>query len=67
MIRISQLKINIEEIDTKDYEREMAAVRKALFWRLKIAPEELLSCSILRRSLDARKKEDITAILWRPL
>lgn len=59
MIRISQLKINIEEIDTKDYEKEMAAVRKALLWRLKIAPEELLSCSILRRSLDARKKEDI--------
>lgn len=59
MIRISQLKISIDKINTSDFSRELEAVRRAVQKRLKLAPEELLDCYIIRRSLDARKKEDI--------
>ena len=59
MIRISQLKISIDKIDTSDFAREQAVVRNAVRKQLKLAPEELLDCYIIRRSLDARKKEDI--------
>lgn len=59
MIRISQLKIGIDKINTSDFSRELEAVRRAVQKRLKLTPEELLDCYIIRRSLDARKKEDI--------
>lgn len=59
MIRISQLKISVDKIDTTDAVKEQEAVRKAVIKAVKIAPEELKSVQIIRRSLDARKKEDI--------
>ncbi len=59
MIRIQQLKIEIDKINTKDYEKELAAVRQAAIKYLRLTPEDLLSLTILRRSLDARKKEEL--------
>lgn len=59
MIRISQLKISIDQVNTGEPESEQALVRKAVQKQLKLAPGELLDCRIIRRSLDARKKEDI--------
>lgn len=59
MIKIAQLKLSIDKVDIKDYQREQAVVRNAVIKMLKIQPEELLEYRIVRRSLDARKKEDI--------
>ena len=36
MIRISQLKINIDKVDTKDFEREQTVVGAAIIKNLKI-------------------------------
>lgn len=59
MLRISQLKLSIEAIDTTDIKKEQAVVEKAVCKALKINREELGTVTIIRRSLDARKKEDI--------
>lgn len=59
MIRISQLKISVDKIDTLDHKKESAVIRNAVIKALRISPEELQGYTIIRRSLDARKKEDI--------
>ena len=51
MIRINQLKLSLKHTP-EDLRRKAAKL-------LHIAPEEILSLDIVRRSLDARKKDNI--------
>lgn len=54
MIRINQLKLNINHDEKELY----AAAAKAM----RIKPQEILKLSVIKRSLDARKKEEIRYI-----
>lgn len=56
MIRLADIKIRINKAE--DYEMERQALRKAILFRLKIY-EELIDFTIFKKSIDARKKDDI--------
>lgn len=56
MIRLADIKIRINKAE--DYEMERQALRKAILFRLKIY-EELIDFTIFKKSIDARKKDEI--------
>lgn len=55
MIRINSVKLNIGYTDSD--------IRSAIFKRLRIRPDELISFAPVKLSLDARKKEDIFYVM----
>ncbi len=57
MIRISNLKININEITDEDSERLI--IGRLIVKRLKIPVAELIDFTIFRKSVDARRKPEI--------
>ncbi len=57
MIRISNLKININKITNEDEERLL--ISRLIISRLKIPASELVDFTIFRKSIDARKKPEI--------
>ncbi|MGI5920540.1 MAG: NAD(P)/FAD-dependent oxidoreductase [Syntrophomonadaceae bacterium] len=57
MIRISDIKISINKAE--DLEMERQALRKMILAKLNIKEKELFSFTISRKSIDARKKDDI--------
>lgn len=60
MIRIGQIKVPIEKIkDHTDKAGQLPAIRAALAKKLRIPEEEIGEIQIVKRSLDARKKEAI--------
>lgn len=54
MIRIQQLKLGVDQPDSE--------LEKAILKQLKIRKEQLISYRIIKKSIDARKKEDIKTI-----
>ncbi|HHY64718.1 MAG TPA: hypothetical protein GX501_06695, partial [Clostridiaceae bacterium] len=59
MIRLSDIRIKISRI-TPDNEKEV--LKREILGRLKIKEEDLLSFSISKKSVDARKKADICLV-----
>ncbi len=57
MLRLSNIKIGIHEAADMDAER--IVLRKKILSRLRIREEELMDFRIVKKSVDARKKEDI--------
>jgi uncharacterized FAD-dependent dehydrogenase len=57
MLRLSDLKIGINEVADADTERQ--ALRKLILSQLKISDKELINYKIFRKSVDARKKDKI--------
>ncbi len=68
MIKISQLKLDVKKLpvlkETKkvDYEIERALLRKEILKVLRIPEADLLDFHIVKKSIDARKKEDVKYI-----
>lgn len=68
MIKISQLKLDVKKLpvlkETKkvDYEVERALLRKEILKVLRIPEADLLDFHIVKKSIDARKKEDVKYI-----
>jgi len=54
MIRLTDIKLPLDHLPE--------AIQEAAIARLKIAPQELLSCTVFRRAHDARKKSNIVLI-----
>ena len=61
MIRINQIKLSIFEAG-RDRELELEKVRDRAARVLKIDPEGIRKLRILRRSVDARDKQDIKCV-----
>jgi uncharacterized FAD-dependent dehydrogenase len=57
MIRITNLKLNLD--DAIDYPSELANLRKLVISKYKIKPNHLLSLSLFKKAIDARKKTDV--------
>ena len=60
MIRLSDIKIRIEQ--AADPEMERQALRALILSRLRIREKDLLEVIIVKKSIDARKKDDITYV-----
>lgn len=60
MLRLSNIKIGINE--AADTGAERATLRKKILSRLRIREEELKDFTIVKKSVDARKKEDIVYV-----
>ncbi|PKM72382.1 MAG: hypothetical protein CVU92_07380, partial [Firmicutes bacterium HGW-Firmicutes-17] len=60
MIRIPNLKLEIQKAKNSDAEKE--ALKNAILAKLKINPKDLLTFSIFKKSVDARKKNAIVYI-----
>lgn len=58
MIQASGIRVRLSELDGSD-ETERAAVREALRRRLHVAPDDITSVERRRRSIDARKRDDV--------
>jgi uncharacterized FAD-dependent dehydrogenase len=57
MIRVSNIKIGIEKVSTEDQERQ--ALQDAIVLKLGINEKDLVGFDIFKKSIDARKKEQI--------
>ena len=68
MLEISNLKIPVSRLDGTAV-AERAAVRGAVLRRIHVAPDDLLSVELRRRSVDARKKSSVhlTYTVWAQL
>lgn len=68
MIKISQLKLDVKKLpvlkETKkvDYEAERSLLRKEILKVLRIPEADLLDFHIVKKSIDARKKEEVKYI-----
>lgn len=62
MIKISQIKINIAEFKDASSEQEEVIVERFVLKLLKIRAEQLNSFKIVKKSIDARKKNEIKYI-----
>ena len=60
MLRLSNIKIGIHE--AADEDAECTALRRKILSKLKIRNEELKDFRIVKKALDARKKEDIVYV-----
>jgi uncharacterized FAD-dependent dehydrogenase len=60
VIRLSDIKIRIEQ--AADPEMERQALRALILSRLRIREKDLLEVIIVKKSIDARKKDDITYV-----
>jgi len=60
MLRLSNIKIRINEAANRD--AEQTALCKKILSRLKIREEDLKGITIVKKSVDARKKEDIVYV-----
>jgi len=60
MIRISNLKISINKVVNHDSER--LALKKAILSKLRINPKDLIDFKIVKKSIDARKKDAIVYV-----
>jgi hypothetical protein len=60
MLRLSNIKIGIHE--AADEDAECTALRRKILSKLKIREEELKDFRIVKKALDARKKEDIVYV-----
>lgn len=58
MLELSNLKISLNKLDGTS-ETERGAVRAAVLHRLHVAPDDITSVEIKRRSIDARKKAQV--------
>lgn len=59
MIKLSQIKIKIEELDKKSEEEQLNILKRIVIDMLKISKNQLLECKITKKSIDARKKNEI--------
>lgn len=59
MLEVSGIRIRLSQLDGGD-KRELAALRKACAKKLRVDPGQLASIERRRRSIDARKKNDIS-------
>ncbi len=57
MIRLTDIKIRVKEAANTEMERQ--ALKKAILTRLRINEQELLGFEIFKKSIDARKKQNI--------
>lgn len=57
MLRLNGIKLDLEEL--REPKKEKSLLRKKILSKLKIKDSDLLSFSIFKKSLDARKKENI--------
>jgi uncharacterized protein len=57
MIRINNLKLNLDQVTNK--EKELANLKRLVILRYKIKPELIIDFSIKRKALDARHKDNI--------
>lgn len=62
MVRLSQIKVNIENITTESANKEIEALLPYIAKQLHIKQERIQSVKLVKRSLDARKKEAIQYI-----
>jgi len=60
MIRIPNLKLQIQQAKNKDAEQQ--ALKNAILAKLKINPKDLIAFKIFKKSIDARKKNAIVYI-----
>ncbi len=60
MVRISNIKVGINE--AADPDSEKVALRKKILSKLKISEKELHGFKIFKKSIDARKKDDINFV-----
>lgn len=60
MIRISDIKIRIDRV--RDSEAERQALRNFIVSKLKIREKDLIGFTIFKKSIDARKKDEITYV-----
>jgi uncharacterized FAD-dependent dehydrogenase len=57
MIRVSNIKVGIEKASTEDQERQ--ALQSAIVSTLGINEKDLIGLDIFKKSIDARKKEQV--------
>lgn len=60
MIRLSDIKIRINKVAT--FETERQALRNIIVSKLKITEQELIGFKIFKKSIDARKKDEISYV-----
>lgn len=58
MIEVSGIRIALDQLDGSVAAEERAA-RRAVLRMLRLAPDDLVSLELARRSIDARKKGDV--------
>ena len=59
MIRISNIKIPVDNLKSQSEEDQLKAIEKYITAKYRIREGELSSIKIVKRSLDARKKQEI--------
>lgn len=59
MIRISNIKVPLTELKSQTEDGQITAIKKVLLSKYRIKTEDILELKIKKRSLDARKKQEI--------